>query len=112
MDSNPSKRKIDLDKIVKDGNEVKEEVIHTIGGYKLIKSTSDKFVKEKDLIVLKGHIFMIQSVSPKKMILKLYRKFKPGEVSVDGIFCYTKDDKFVKFKDVLKKFKLNLKKGK
>jgi len=91
--------------------EIKEEVekenkkIQTKQEFTLIKSTGENFVKEKDIVVLKGHMFFIQSISPKKLILKLVRRFKQEETLVDGIFCYIdKNNKFKKNKEVLSSF--------
>ena len=81
------------------------EKIQTKQELTLIKSTGENFVKEKDIIVLKGHMFFIQSISPKKLILKLVRRFKQEETLVDGIFCYIdKNNKLKKNKEVLSSF--------
>lgn len=42
----------------------------------MVQSTFPNFSKTKEFIVLKGHIFHIQSVSPKKLVLKLKGKDK------------------------------------
>lgn len=48
------------------------------------RSLDIKFSKQLDLIILKGHMFQIQNVSPKKIILRV--KGKAPEETPDGVF--------------------------
>lgn len=64
MDSEPKTDQEDLIEEVQAGDELKA------GGPKIIKSPLKNFSK-KEFIVLKHNVFTIQSISPKKMILRI-----------------------------------------
>jgi hypothetical protein len=53
----------------------------------LAKSKLEKFDKSKEMIVLKDHVFLMQSISPKKIILKFKKKMKPGTLP-EGTYCF------------------------
>ncbi len=69
----------------------KEFVIH---GVTFQESTSGNFNKKNEFVVLKGTLFKIQTVSPKKLILK-YHGIANSEMP-DGIF------KIIKVKEIKK----------
>ena len=55
-----------------------------------------KFDKKHEFIVMKRHVFEMQNISPKKIILKFKRKLKDTDKIADG--CYVlvdKDDKLL-----------------
>ncbi|MCP4650405.1 MAG: hypothetical protein GY853_10050 [PVC group bacterium] len=54
---------------------------------KLEHSTLPKFDKLHEFFVMKNHVFLLQSVSPKKIILKFSQKLKDTDSIGDG--CYT-----------------------
>lgn len=64
-----------------------------------------KFDKNFEFVVLKKHVFYMQSISPKKIILKFKRKLKKTDVFPDGVYCFTDtiNDKY-DFKKVFKMF--------
>lgn len=54
----------------------------------LTLSQLPKFDKELEFVVMKRHIFYMQSISPKKIILKYKRKLKDTDKLPDGIYCF------------------------
>lgn len=50
----------------------------------MVRSTLPGFRKQNEIVVLKNRVFKIQSVSPKKLILKLIDNIKN---TPDGIYC-------------------------
>jgi len=58
----------------------------------ILRSDLPKFDKMHEFVVLKNHVFFMQSVSPKKIILKFKRKLKEKEALPDGCYIF-KDDK-------------------
>jgi len=64
---------VDVTKEVKKGGQVQRSILKN-------------FSKKKEFVVLKGLVFNIQSVSPKKIILKLKGKTSKKEPIPDGIF--------------------------
>jgi len=54
-------------------------------------STLPKFDKMHEFVVLKNHVFFMQNVSPKKIILKYKRKLGKKDTLPDG--CYVFKDK-------------------
>ncbi|MDP8268289.1 MAG: hypothetical protein P9L97_06120 [Candidatus Tenebribacter davisii] len=64
-----------------------------------------KFDKTHEFVVLKKHVFAIQSVSLKKIILKYKRKLNDTDKIKDGIYVFTdKDDKLLEPHAVFTKF--------
>lgn len=85
-------------------NEKKERDI--VLGY----STLPKFDKKHEFFIMKKHVFVIQSVSPKKIVLKYKRRLNNTDGISDG--CYTFKNKEGKLLDPLKVFaKLDKEKG-
>lgn len=54
----------------------------------LTLSQLPKFDKELEFVVMKRHIFYMQSISPKKIILKYKRKLKDTDKLPDGVYCF------------------------
>ena len=72
-------------------NSLPEEEIKMDNGKtrtKIVNSGFEKFNKSHEFIVLKKHVFEIQSVSPKKLILKFKRKLKKDDVIMDGCYVF------------------------
>ena len=68
-------------------------------------SAMEKFDKLHEFVVLKRHVFQMQSISPKKIILKFKRKLKETDKIQDGCFVFVdKDDKLLLPEKVFKKF--------
>ena len=62
----------------------------------LRKSVLDKFDKQHEFVVLKKRIFSIQSVSPKKIILKYKRRLRENDTLPEGLYLFRdKDDKLL-----------------
>lgn len=62
-----------------------------------------KFDKKFEFVVLKKHVFYMQSISPKKIILKFKRKLKDTDSLPDGVYCFhDKNSVMVPFKKVFK----------
>lgn len=62
-----------------------------------------KFDKQFEFIVLKKHVFYMQNISPKKIILKFKRKLKNTDSLPDGVYCFQdKNGALVEFKNVFK----------
>lgn len=59
----------------------------------IVRSTLPNFSKRSEFVVLKGKVFNIQNVSPKKIILKLKGKTNKDNPLPDGIFCIKEDAK-------------------
>lgn len=55
---------------------------------KLELSNLPKFDKIHEFFVMKSHVFMMQSVSPKKIILKYKRKLKKSDNLADGCYIF------------------------
>jgi len=51
-------------------------------------SNLPKFDKKHEFVVLKKHVFQLQSISPKKIILKFKRKFNQNENIPDGCYIF------------------------
>ena len=69
-----------------------------------------KFDKLHEFVVLKRHVFQMQSISPKKIILKFKRKLNKDDMLPDG--CYTFKDqnkKLLKSSKVFAQFNRNTK---
>lgn len=62
-----------------------------------------KFDKTHEFIVLKKHVFQMQSISPKKIILKFKRKLNEKDAISDG--CYTFKDQNMKLLNPMKVFR-------
>ena len=58
----------------------------------VVPSTLPNFSKSKEFVVLKGRIFNIQHVSPKKIILKYKGMVKKEQPIPNGIFCLKEQD--------------------
>lgn len=69
---------------------------------KLELSNLPKFDKIHEFFVIKGHVFLMQSVSPKKIILKFKRKLKESDKLNDG--CYVFRDQEEKLLEPAKVF--------
>ena len=55
-----------------------------------------KFDKTHEFMVLKKHVFEMQSISPKKIILKYKRKLNQTDKIADGVYVFVdKDDKLL-----------------
>jgi len=52
-----------------------------------------KFDKTFEFVVLKKHVFYMQSISPKKIILKFKRKLKDTNTLPDGVYGFTDTQK-------------------
>ncbi|MHA1739238.1 MAG: hypothetical protein ACTSWD_11680 [Candidatus Heimdallarchaeota archaeon] len=52
-------------------------------------SAMEKFDKNHEFVVLKKHVFELQSISPKKIILKYKRKLNKTDNINDGIYVFT-----------------------
>ena len=74
----------------KDGSdpEIEELVELEAPDVVLLKSDLDKFTKNMEFVVLKRHLFYMQSISPKKIILKYKKKLRPTDPLADGIYCF------------------------
>lgn len=55
---------------------------------KLEHSDLPKFDKVHEFFVIKKHVFLMQSVSPKKIILKFKRKLKDSDTLGDGCYIF------------------------
>jgi len=77
----------------------------------LKKSEMDSgFDKQHEFIILKKHVFEIQSVSPKKVILKYKRKLNKTDHIADGIYVFTDgEDKLLLPHKVFTQFDRNAK---
>lgn len=65
----------------------------------------EKFDKTHEFVVLKKHIFELQSISPKKIILKYKRKLNDTDRIADGVYVFTdKNDKLLIPHKVFTKF--------
>jgi hypothetical protein len=51
-----------------------------------VKSPFPNFSKKQEGIVLKGKLYKIQSISPKKLVLKIHAT-APNGMDEDGIYC-------------------------
>lgn len=69
-------------------------------GIGIFRSSLPKFSKKIEFVVLKGHIFNIQSVSPKKIILKFKAMTNKKDPLPDGIFCFRDQDNEQKIKTI------------
>lgn len=67
-------------------HEAVSKILADRAGLEIVKSPFSTFNKDNEFVVLKGIVFKIQSISPKKIILKQYT------VSVDdladGVYCF------------------------
>lgn len=71
-----------------------------------------KFDKNLEFVVLKKHIFYMQSISPKKIILKFKRKLKSTDTLPDGVYCFHDTaGKEIEFKPVFKAYDISKKKA-
>jgi hypothetical protein len=59
---------------------------------RMIVSRLPSFDKRHEFVVIKKHVFIMQSVSPKKIILKFKRKLKDTDSLPDGCYIF-KDPK-------------------
>lgn len=55
---------------------------------KLEYSNLPKFDKKHEFFVMKGHVFLMQNVSPKKIILKYRKKLKESDKLQDGCYVF------------------------
>jgi len=97
-----------MEKIEKDKKKVKEETPKSKNpnDVNLKSSGLPKFDKAHEFIVLKGHIFEIQSISIKKIIIKNKRKLSDTDKLADGCYVFVdKDDKLLLPRKVFSKFK-------
>jgi len=76
-------------KIIRDTKEPKDLNNEVTGN--VLRSTLPKFSKGKEFVVLKKHIFNIQSISPKKIILKFKGMTTKENPLPDGIFVIKGD---------------------
>lgn len=51
-------------------------------------STLPEFNKKKEFVLLKKHLFEIQSISPKKVILRFKKRLKDTDTMPDGVYCF------------------------
>ena len=87
-------------KIEKVKPETKKSVLQK-KGVGIFRSKLPKFSKKIEFVVLKGHIFNIQSISPKKIILKFKAMTNEKDPLPDGIFCFRDEDDHQKIKTIL-----------
>lgn len=70
----------------------------------------EKFNKKHEFIVLKHHIFEMQSISPKKIILKFKRKLNNTDNIKNGIYVFVdRDDELLEPHKVFNKFERDTK---
>lgn len=84
------------------------------GGPTIVRSTNERYNKKEDMIVLKGDIFEIQSLSPKKMILRLKKNLtesnrKEGNYLPDGVFCFSINGKVQPVAKILRENRISIK---
>ena len=72
--------------------EMPDEVLEEKPTLKLELSNLPKFDKKHEFFVMKHHVFQMQSVSPKKIILKYKRKLRDTDGLGDGCYIF-KDQK-------------------
>lgn len=87
-------------KFVKEEEAKKEKSPLQKKGISIFKSNLPNFSKQMEFVVLKGHIFTIQSVSPKKIILKFKSMVNTSDPIPDGIFCFRDEDDNQKIKTI------------
>ena len=80
--------------------EVEEKSMLQKKGIGIFRSKLPNFSKTIEFVVLKGHIFNIQSVSPKKIILKFKAMTNKKDPLPDGIFCFRDQDDGQKVKTI------------
>jgi len=72
---------------------------------KLELSNLPKFDKKHEFMVMKKHVFTMQSISPKKIILKYQRRLKDSDNLADGTYIFKdQQDKLLEPMKVFKKF--------
>ncbi len=72
---------------------------------KLIFSDLPKFDKIHEFFVMKKHVFMMQSISPKKIILKYKRRLKDTDKLNDGCYIFrNQKNELLEPEKVFKKF--------
>ena len=86
--------------------EISDKVDTEIKGdlIKLLASDLPKFDKKHEFFVMKRHVFILQSVSPKKIVLKYKRKLSNTDGLTDG--CYIFRDQKDKLLEPTKVFKI------
>lgn len=65
-------------------------------GPMIVPSTLKNFSKRSEFVVMKGKVFNIQSISPKKIILKLKGAVNAKHPLPTGIYCIKEPDGVVK----------------
>jgi len=102
------------DSILKDVEVMADEIIKKQKNKKDINlkfSALPKFDKLHEFIVLKRHVFEMQSISPKKIILKFKRKLTKTDTIADGCYVFVdKEDKLLIPHKVFAKFDREAKK--
>lgn len=81
------------------------------GGPQIVRSPNTTFNKREDMVVLGGKIFEIQSITPKKILLKYRQKMtkaKSGQMLPDGVFCFKVNGKVAEVAKVLRENKIRL----
>lgn len=81
------------------------------GGPQIRRSEGTKFSKAEDMIVLGGKIFEIQSITPKKMLLRYRQKMSQTAKATelpDGVFNFVIGGKVQNVAKVLRENKIRL----
>jgi hypothetical protein len=94
---NPNEE-VNIPEAIKEDSEERPEI-------KLALSDLPKFDKTHEFFVMKKHVFMAQSISPKKIILKYKRRLKESDSLQDGCYIFRdKNDNLLEPEKVFKKF--------
>lgn len=89
----------------KDQDSIKDTSLESLTLSTLKLSDLSKFDKNLEFVVLKKHIFYMQNISPKKIILKFKRKLKSTDTLPDGTYCFSdNNNQKIAFKPVFKAF--------